>query len=113
MPDSTVSHPYGETVDVIINKKGKSFALIGYLTTAIINSIKKGYSSEVSMNDGDIFITLKCPPELIYVLRDQYQAIVPGYYSNKNHWNTIIVNKDVPHEELLKMIALSHDATSQ
>jgi len=52
---------------------------------------------------------LKCPPALIFVLRDKYKAVLPGYYSNKMHWNTIIHGKDVSDEEIKKMIQMSYD----
>jgi len=104
-----VDYPYGPTVEVLKNNKGKSFALVGFLAATDIASIKKNCCENVPMNESDIFITLKCSPELIPVFRQKYLAVIPGYYSNKNHWNTIIVDKDVPHEELIKMVQLSYD----
>jgi len=108
-PESTVNYPYGEAVEVIKNKEGKSFALIGLLAETDVKSIKKNCDDNAEVEKGDIFITLKCPPELIFVLRDEYKAVIPGYYSNKLHWNTIILGKDVPIDEIKKMIRLSHD----
>lgn len=109
MPDSFIDNPYGPDVDVAKNKLGKSFALIGILSTADKNFIKLNADAGAPVALGDTNITLKCPPELIYVLRDEYTAVVPGYYSNKSHWNTIILNKDVPNEEVKKMIKISYD----
>ena len=106
MPESFVDYPYGADVEVIKNKKGKSFALIGDVDVA---SMKKSCGADAPIEDGDIFITLKCPPELIFPFREQYAGCLPGYYSNKNHWNTIILGKDVPDTEILKMLAMSHD----
>ena len=109
MPDSTLSHPYGKEVDVIKNGKGKSFALIGILATTDVNSIKKNCDPDAHITEGDIFITLKFPQQLIYTLRDQYKSVFAGYYSNKDHWNTIILNKDCPYDEIKKFISISHD----
>ena len=109
LPDSYLDHPYGVFADVIKNKAGKSFAVIGKLTNKDIASIKKNCDENAPIVEGDINITLKCPPELIHPLREQYSALIPGYYSNRNHWNTIILNKDVPYEEILKMLQLSYD----
>ncbi|MCL2556165.1 MAG: MmcQ/YjbR family DNA-binding protein [Firmicutes bacterium] len=106
---SYLDHPYGEFADVIKNKSGKSFAVIGILTDKDIASIKKNCDSNVLIEAGNINITMKCPPELIHPFREKYTALIPGYYSNKNHWNTIILNKDVPYEEVLKMVQLSYD----
>ena len=109
MPDSFVDHPYGPAVDVAKTKAGKSFALIGVLTAADIKSIRKNCDANAPAEEGDIFITLKCSPGLISSLRKDYRAVIPGYYSNKNHWNTIILGGDVPTEEIEKMIQLSFD----
>ncbi len=46
-------------------------------------------------------INLKCDPDKAIELREQYQAVEPGYHMNKKHWNTITVNDDVP-DALLK-----------
>ncbi len=36
-------------------------------------------------------ITLKCNPNKALELREKYTQILPGYHSNKKHWNTIIM----------------------
>jgi len=113
LPDTTISHPYGPTVDVAKNKKGKSFALVGVLAATDVNSILKNCDANAPVAEGDIFVTVKCPPELIYILRDEYKAVIPGYYSNKNHWNTIIIGKDVPSDEIEKMLNLSYDLVAK
>jgi len=108
MPESFVDYPYGPEVEVIRNKAKKSFALIGIVSAAM----KKSCGEGVPVEEGDIFLTVKSPLELIYVLRDQYKAVLPGYYSNKDHWNTIIIGKDFPDSELKNMIALSFELVS-
>jgi len=107
--DNHVDYPYGPAVQVVKNKIGKSFALVGILTITDVNSIIKNCDSDAPICEGDIFITLKCPPELINIFRDNYKAVIPGYYSNKNHWNTIILGKDCPYQEIKKMILQSFD----
>jgi len=109
MPDTYIDNPYGPDVDVVKNKTGKSFALVGILGDADKNFINKNAEAGASVAKGDINVTVKCPPELIYILRDQYKAVVPGYYSNKNHWNTIILGKDVSYEEIINMVKLSYE----
>ena len=105
----TASNPYGPDVEVMKNEKGKSFALIGVCSEADTKSILKNCDQNAPVNVGDLFITLKCPPALIIVLREKYKAVIPGYYSNKNHWNTIILGKDVPNEEVKTMINMSFE----
>jgi predicted DNA-binding protein (MmcQ/YjbR family) len=41
-------------------------------------------------------INLKCDPERAVELREQYDAILPGYHMNKKHWNTLILGAALP-----------------
>ena len=52
-------------------------------------------------NDKPYYITLKLEPLEGEFLRQQYEDIVPGYYCNKQHWNSIKPDGRVP-DELLK-----------
>ena len=36
------------------------------------------------------FINVKCNPEKAILLREKYKEVIPGYYMNKNHWNSIM-----------------------
>lgn len=51
--------------------------------------------------DNPYYITLKLEPTEGDFLRSQYKDIVPGYYMNKVHWNSIQPDGDV-HDDLLK-----------
>jgi predicted DNA-binding protein (MmcQ/YjbR family) len=101
--DTYIDYPYGDDVTVIRNIKNKSFALIGYCDESMI----KMYPDN-KLDKTDIFITLKYYPDLINQIRSEYLNVVPGYYSNKNHWNTIILNKDVPFNEIITLIKVSY-----
>lgn len=52
-------------------------------------------------DDKPYYITLKLEPMEGDFLRQQYEDIIPGYYMNKTHWNSIKPNGEVP-DELLK-----------
>ncbi|NOQ23120.1 MAG: MmcQ/YjbR family DNA-binding protein, partial [Candidatus Aegiribacteria sp.] len=41
-------------------------------------------------------ISLKCDPLYGESLRKEYQHIAPGYYLNKEHWNSVNLDGDVP-----------------
>ncbi|MGE6632133.1 MmcQ/YjbR family DNA-binding protein [Bacillus sp. NPDC077027] len=41
-------------------------------------------------------ITLKCDPSRAEELRDMHEGIIPGYYMNKTHWNSIYLDADIP-----------------
>ncbi len=54
--------------------------------------------------DGDnqpYYITLKLDPLEGDFLRKQYEDIIPGYYMNKTHWNSVKADGEVP-DDLLK-----------
>ncbi|MFD9338117.1 MmcQ/YjbR family DNA-binding protein [Streptomyces sp. NPDC060028] len=36
-------------------------------------------------------VNLKCDPEQAVRLRQEHEAIVPGWHMNKRHWNTVTV----------------------
>mgnify|MGYP000548395062 FL=1 len=35
-------------------------------------------------------VNVKCDPERAITLREEHDAITPGYHMNKKHWNTLI-----------------------
>lgn len=53
-------------------------------------------------------ISLKCDPVEVPLLREKYEAVQPGYHLNKDHWNTITVNSDLPDEQVFEMIEDSY-----
>ena len=52
-------------------------------------------------NNEPCYITLKLEPAEGDFLRQQYEDIIPGYYMNKIHWNSVKADGEVP-DELLK-----------
>lgn len=55
------------------------------------------------------YITLKLEPSEGDFLRTQYADIVPGYYMNKVHWNSIKPDGAVPDDLLKDMLDKSYD----
>lgn len=57
----------------------------------------------VCLDDADrpYYITLKLEPLEGDFWRKQYEDIIPGYYMNKTHWNSVKANGEVP-EDILK-----------
>ena len=53
-------------------------------------------------------INLKCNPDEARVIRDIFEAVLPGYHMNKEHWNTVILNGSIPTEEIENMIDTSY-----
>ena len=65
----TEEFPFNEDT-LVFKVMGKMFALTDVTEV------------ELSMN-------LKCNPERAIELREQYQAIIPGWHMSKKHWNTV------------------------
>ena len=51
--------------------------------------------------DRPCYINLKLEPEEGETVRRQYPDVIPGYYSNKRHWNSVKPDGDIP-DALLK-----------
>jgi len=58
--------------------------------------------------DGRPIITLKLEPAFGALLREQYEHIIPGYYMNKEYWNSVYLDKDVPGDVVKTMVKESH-----
>ena len=54
------------------------------------------------------YITLKLEPYEGKELRDRYPDIIPGYYMNKLHWNSVRPDGDVPDDVLRDMLDKSY-----
>ncbi len=70
--------------------KGKMFGMVGH------------------DNEGKDIITLKLEPSHGQLLREEYKDIKPGYYMNKEHWNSIYLDGEVPDDLLKELIDESH-----
>lgn len=95
--DALSSYPFEKTKyqDITVmrhSSNNKWFALIFYL-------------------ENKLCINLKCPPDIIPILKDQYPAIKPAWHMNKKHWCTIFVN-DITQEVLDELIKISFQITA-
>ena len=74
---------------MVIKVSSKMFCLIGDAEPARIN--------------------LKCDPIRAEGLRRKYRSIRPGYHMNKQHWNTIILDRSLSDDLILEMVDHSYD----
>ncbi|WP_026516547.1 methylated-DNA--[protein]-cysteine S-methyltransferase [Butyrivibrio sp. MC2021] len=59
--------------------------------------------------DGYINLNLKVDPEWRDFWRRAYDAVLPAYHQNKEHWNTVILDGSIPDDVIKRMIAESYD----
>ncbi len=55
-------------------------------------------------NDKPYYITLKLEPLEGDFWRKQYEDIIPGYYMNKTHWNSVKADGNVPDDTLMDLL---------
>lgn len=78
------SFPFG--YDTLVFKvKGKMFLLM-------------------SLHSTPLQFNVKCDPEQAVELREQYEAIQPGYHMNKRLWITVIINGNLSQPLIKKLI---------
>lgn len=79
------------------------------VTPVIRHSGNKKMFALVGSAGGELSVSLKCEPLRADFLRGVYESVTPGYHFNKKHWNTVVVDGDVPLDELTAMIEHSYD----
>ena len=53
-------------------------------------------------------VNLKCDPERAEVLRESYDSIRPGFHMNKKHWNTLVLDGELPFKLVKDLINHSY-----
>ncbi|HNX22910.1 MAG TPA: MmcQ/YjbR family DNA-binding protein [Spirochaetota bacterium] len=57
----------------------------------------------------ELTVNLKCMPEHALLLRTVYSQVTPGYHMNKKHWNTVLIDGEIPDSEIYLMIDQSYE----
>jgi predicted DNA-binding protein (MmcQ/YjbR family) len=58
-------------------------------------------------------MALKCDHERAVQLREEFDAVQPGYHMNKKHWNTITVDNSLKSRDLHDWIDHSYELVFQ
>ena len=66
----------------------------------------------ISLEREPLQMNLKCEPEKAIELREEYYQVIPGYHSNKKHWNTIVL-ENISIEFVKKWIDHSYELVWQ
>lgn len=59
-------------------------------------------------NNKPVYITLKLEPSEGEFWRGQFEDVIPGYYMNKTHWNSIKADGEVPDDVVRGMLENAH-----
>jgi predicted DNA-binding protein (MmcQ/YjbR family) len=95
--------------DYCVSKKGveKDYKVEWEATRFMIGG--KIFAMKGGDKDKKPIITLKCEPLFGQLLREQHEHIVAGYYMNKEHWNSVYIQGDVPDDILKQMVDMSYE----
>jgi predicted DNA-binding protein (MmcQ/YjbR family) len=58
----------------------------------------------MGLDNRPLQFNVKCDPEKAEELREQYGSVTPGFHMNKKHWNTVILNGEIPSKKVREMI---------
>lgn len=83
-PGVTESFPF-DTVTLVFKVGNKMFAL-------------------ADIEKQPLEIALKCDPEKAVQLRDEFDAVQPGFHLNKTHWNTVTADSRLRDSQLREWI---------
>lgn len=87
-PNTEEGLPFGPDT-LVFKRNGKIFLITGF--------------------DEPLKINVKCNPEQAVLLRETYNAVLPGYHMNKMHWNTIVIDHTANKKLLHTWIDHSYD----
>lgn len=62
---------------------------------------------------GKLDLNIKTNPNYSDILRKAYDYIIPAYHMNKEHWNTVIVSRNVDVSLVQELIAQSYELTKK
>lgn len=75
--------------------------------TVMRHQLNKKSFAFIYERDG-LCVNLKCEPNCADFLRQVYKGVTPAYHMNKEHWNTVRLDSDVPDDKLYAMIEHSY-----
>lgn len=90
-----------------LNKKGVTESTPFDDVTLVFKVMNKMFA--LTDVEGDLSVNLKCDPEKAIELRQEYDAVIPGYHMNKKHWNTIAIDGSIPAKQIQQWIDDSYD----
>ena len=96
-----------EVRDYCLSKKGTTEEFPFDEVTLVFKVMGKMYV--LGNLEGDLSINLKCDPEKAISLREEYEAINPGYHMNKRHWNTVEMDGSLKPDFVKELIDHSYD----
>lgn len=81
---------------------------------AVFRHVKNRKWFALIMNvNGEVYLNVKTEPDYSDLLRSAHDYIIPAYHMNKEHWNTIIISRNVDKTLLYELIEQSYELTKK
>ena len=111
LPDACYDQPFeGDFFSTVLRVKA-SKKWFGIILTASENYFKLNH---IAVPTDRTVLDLKCPPDLTEFLRAQFPCgILPAYHMNKKLWISVVINLNVPKDDVIKLINLSFDLVKE
>lgn len=87
-PGAVEDFPFGPE-PLVVKVGGKMFALL-------------------TLRDAPARVSLKCDPYHAQLLREEYEAVQPGYHLDKRHWITVTLDGSLPEAEIRGLVDQSY-----
>lgn len=58
--------------------------------------------------DQQIWVNLKCDPQWTGFWRSAFPSVLPAYHLNKTHWNSVILDGNIPDTDVHRMVMESY-----
>lgn len=59
--------------------------------------------------NGCVWVNVKADPEWRDFWREAFEAVLPAYHLNKEHWNSLVLDGSIPDETVRQLIGDSYD----
>ncbi len=77
----------------------------------IRHRLNKKMFALIFIKDNNTWVNLKTEPELGYFLKQTYEAVVPAYHMNKEHWISVILDGSIDKNEIFSFVDNSYALT--
>ncbi len=70
----------------------------------MLETFKVGDKWFCLFNPTEMFVDVKCTPDVIDEMQSRYQAAFPAWHMNKEHWLGIKLESDMPDSQIKELI---------
>src|SRR5882672_11535577 len=84
-----------------------------FCESTLVFRVKNKIFLLIALDADPLQFNAKCDPEKAVELREEYDAVKPGYHMNKKHWNTVIIDGSISTKLIKEMIDNSYNLIVQ